>query len=479
MGLPAELGTEIRDYRLDSVLGQGGMGCVYAATHQVLGRQVAIKVLAAELASSDEYVSRFEHEARIVNGVRSPNIVDIHDFIKEGGLVAYVMEYVEGPSLGRFLKDGPLTVRQAVNVTFQLASALEAVHSVGVIHRDLKPDNVLVLGTRQTDLAGVPSVKILDFGIAKSTQETTDHKTVTGSMLGTPTYMAPEQVAAEAVSPATDVYALAEILYEMVSGQRVFHGDRMAILQQKLVGGPPQLSWPEVPGWQTLDNLVRHGLQARPEHRLSISDLVTGLNDVLGQQPDAPQPTPVMSAYPAPVASTPAPPPRMVSSVEAHTPVNMQSVIALPAPRSPLSRLALPVGAVMLLAGVAVVAATWMQRSPLNQIDAQPVAPMAAAQHEDAPAAAPEPSPNGVAAVPAPAAVQAEPKAEPEAAKVEPAAPAPKKKAVKRKRRRRASKRARRTKATPPATKPAPAAPETAPKPAAPTVVKRSTIPSW
>ncbi len=478
MGLPAELGTEIRDYRLDSVLGQGGMGCVYAATHQVLGRQVAIKVLAAELASSDEYVSRFEHEARIVNGVRSPNIVDIHDFIKEGGLVAYVMEYVEGPSLGRFLKDGPLTVRQAVNVTFQLASALEAVHSVGVIHRDLKPDNVLVLGTRQTDLAGVPSVKILDFGIAKSTQETTDHKTVTGSMLGTPTYMAPEQVAAEAVSAATDVYALAEILYEMVSGQRVFHGDRMAILQQKLVGGPPQLSWPEVPGWQTLDNLVRQGLQARPEHRLSISDLVTGLNDVLGQQPDAPQPTPVMGGYVAPIASTPAPPPRMVSSVEAHTPVNMQSVIALPAPRSPLSRLALPVGAVMLLAGVAVVAATWMQRSPLNQIDAQPVAPMAAAQQEAAPTAAPDSSLKVPAAVPAASAVQPQP-AEPEPAKLQPVAPAPKKKAVKRKRRRRASRRARRAKAAPPATKPAPAAPEAAPKPAAPTVVKRSTIPSW
>lgn len=476
MGLPAELGTEIRDYRLDSVLGQGGMGCVYAATHQVLGRRVAIKVLAAELASSEEYVSRFEHEARIVNGVRSPNIVDIHDFIKEGGLVAYVMEYVEGPSLGRFLKDGPLTVRQAVNVTFQLASALEAVHALGVIHRDLKPDNVLVLGARSTDLAGVPSVKILDFGIAKSTQETTDHKTVTGSMLGTPTYMAPEQVAAEPVSPATDVYALAEILYEMVSGQRVFHGDRMAILQQKLVGGPPQLSWPEVPGWQTLDHLVRQGLQARPEHRLSIADLVTGLNDVLGQQPDAPQPTPVMGAYAAPVARTPAPPPpRMVSSADAHTPVNMQSVIALPAPRSPLSRLALPVGAVMLLAGVAVVGATWMQRSPVNQIDAQPVAPVAAAQPAPTPTAAPDPAPGVPPGVPAPAAVPA-PKSEPEPTKVQAVAPAPKKKAVKRKRRRRSSKRARRAKAAPPAATPAPKA---EPKPAAPTVVKRSTIPSW
>lgn len=470
MALPAELGTKIRDYRLDSVLGQGGMGCVYAATHQLLGRQVAIKVLASELASSEEYVSRFESEARIVNGVRHPNIVDIHDFIKEAGRVAYVMEYVAGPSLGRFLRDGALSVRQAVNVTFQLASALEAVHAVGVVHRDLKPDNVLVLAGRETDLSAMPSVKILDFGIAKTNGEDVSHKTITGSMLGTPSYMAPEQVAAEPVSPATDVYALAELLYEMVAGHRLFTGDRMAILQQKLVGGPPELAWPEVPGWQILHALVREGLHARPEHRLSIADLVNGLNEVLSQQPDAPMRTPVPGAsaqpyvpsYVPPVSRTPPPPVTSMRGEVVHTPVNMQSVIALPAPRSPLGRLALPLGAVLLIGG-AVAAAFLIQqgRSPDNFIQAQPLPAAVSAPAEPVQA---RPAPALVEPRLAPAQVVAAPR--PAAPPVVTPAPAPVAKKVTRRRRP-----SRVAKKAPP---PQPAAPE-----APPAAVKKTELVTW
>ena len=123
--LPAKLGEVISGYRLDSVLGKGGMGCVYRATHTKLGRQVAIKILAPSLAAETEYVSRFLHEAKIVNDVRHPNIVDISDFIEIDSprLVAYVMEFIEGPSLGSVLKSRRLTVRQAVNVSLQLTDA--------------------------------------------------------------------------------------------------------------------------------------------------------------------------------------------------------------------------------------------------------------------------------------------------------------------------------------------------------------------
>ncbi len=384
MGLPAEIGSTIRDYKLDSVLGQGGMGCVFAATHTTLGRKMALKVLAPELASSQEYVSRFRSEARIVNGVRHPNIVDISDFIIEDGCVAYVMEYVDGPSLGGFLREGAMSVRQAVNVTFQLASALEAVHAVGVVHRDLKPDNVLVLHGRDTDLSGLPSVKILDFGIAKCPEQDVEHKTVTGSMLGTPSYMAPEQVAAEPVSAATDVYALAELLYEMVSGQRLFTGDRMDILRYKLTGDLPELAWPDVPGWEILDDLVRRGLHPRPEQRLTIVDLVMGLNEVLAQQPDAPTPTAggyIPGSYVPSAAHTPTNTAAHRSpSMSAHTPVNMHSVVLEP-PNAMMGRLAVPMGTVLLLAAGAVALFAVNQNStPDGMIDAKPVAAIAATE---------------------------------------------------------------------------------------------------
>lgn len=379
------------------------MGCVYAATHMTLGRRMALKVLAPELASSQEYVSRFRSEARIVNGVRHPNIVDISDFIIEDGCVAYVMEYVDGPSLGGFLREGAMSVRQAVNVTFQLASALEAVHAVGVVHRDLKPDNVLVLHGRDTDLSGLPSVKILDFGIAKCPEQDVEHKTVTGSMLGTPSYMAPEQVAAEPVSAATDVYALAELLYEMVSGQRLFTGDRMDILRYKLTGDLPELAWPDVPGWEILDDLVRRGLHPRPEQRLTIVDLVMGLNEVVARQPDAPAPTAngyVPGSYVPSAAHTPAYTGGARSpSMSAHTPVNMQSVVLAP-PKPLFGRIALPTGVVFALAAGAVALFSLnASRAPEGMIDASPVAVVVAPP--------PTPAPQPVAAVPAAAAVAA------------------------------------------------------------------------
>jgi serine/threonine protein kinase len=287
---PATLGEIIGGYRLDAVLGRGGMGWVYAATHVRLGRKSALKVLLPELVSSDEYVSRFLREARIVNDVRHPNIVDVFDFVESQAprRVAYVMEYVRGPSLGEVLQSQRLSVRQALNVTLQLLSALDAVHRIGVVHGDLKPDNVLLSGSLESDLSATPSVKVLDFGIAHSFTGALGRRASAGSMLGTPAYMAPEQIAAHPVSPATDLYAVGELLHELVTGQRLFVGARAQILSAKLRGEQPPLHVPQdTVGADDLARLLRWMLALDPADRPTSVDVVHELELLLAAQPEA------------------------------------------------------------------------------------------------------------------------------------------------------------------------------------------------
>lgn len=319
------VGDSLAGYRLDAILGQGGMGCVYRATHLRLGRQVAVKVLADALSAQDEFVSRFLSEARIVNDVRHPNIVDISDFIEQDSprRVAYVMELVSGPTLSGVLKERVLDPLQVVHVTLQLASALSAVHAVGVVHRDLKPDNILVTGDLESSLSSVPAVKVLDFGIAKSNEPSAQHKTVTGSIMGTPAYMAPEQVAAMPVSPGTDIYALGEILYEMLAGQRLFRGEQMQLLRSKIMGEIPPLSLPEgLPSRERLEALIRATLTFEPAARPSMADVVRELEAVLVEWGAAP-----VRAAPLPrsVSEIVRPPPASSPDV-ALTPANLASV---------------------------------------------------------------------------------------------------------------------------------------------------------
>ncbi len=319
--LPAQPGDILNNYRLEHVLGQGGMGCVYQATHIKLGRKVALKLLSNSLAASDEYVSRFLHEAKIVNDVRHPNIVDITNFIdiESPKRVAYVMEFISGPSLGDVLKNQRLTVPQAINIMFQLISALEAVHALQVVHRDLKPDNILLLAPLDSDFSQVPSVKILDFGIAKVSDSGGGHKTATGLMLGTPAYMAPEQIAAEPVSWATDVYALGEILYEMIAGERVFGGDQMSILKTKLIGEVFELELPEgTQGRDELTTLIQKTLSLQPESRPDLKTLASELTDILAKQKTWIEPNRIGPIEKSSLAPNDA------------TPVNMVSVANLP-----------------------------------------------------------------------------------------------------------------------------------------------------
>lgn len=280
-GLPARIGEVIGGYRLDGVLGRGGMATVYRATHTRLPRRVAIKVLATSLADVPEQVDRFLDEARVLSDFSHPNIVEVVDFIEqtEPRRVAFVMEIIYGASLGELLRRGALPIASALEICRQIAEALEAIHAVGVVHRDLKPDNILI-----TEHAGEMRVKILDFGIARLPTARSSHETLDGHPMGTPSYMAPEQIAAQQVSGATDVYALGEILYELVAGARAYEGDPMEVFRSKLCGERPP---PTTTG--DVDRLVRDCLETDPHRRPSVEAFRESVQRMASGEPASPQ----------------------------------------------------------------------------------------------------------------------------------------------------------------------------------------------
>ena len=209
-------------YRIDSVLGRGGMGSVYKATQIAVGRPVAIKVLKGELSNDLKEIARFQQEARSIASLRHPNTVRLYDFgAAQDGRLYLVMEYLEGRSLAQALRDeAPFRPDRIISVCSQLLEALAEAHASGIVHRDLKPENILL-----TSVFGRSEfVKILDFGIAKVI-DGDGSLTQTGHFVGSPRYMAPEQVQSSWVSERTDLYALGAILYEMLTGRAVFQAE--------------------------------------------------------------------------------------------------------------------------------------------------------------------------------------------------------------------------------------------------------------
>ncbi|NVB78566.1 MAG: serine/threonine protein kinase [Kofleriaceae bacterium] len=218
----ALIGTDVGGYVIECELGRGGMGVVFAATHPVIGKRAAIKVLKPSLSNNPATVERFKQEARSVNQIGHPNIVDIFAFgALPDGRSYLVMDLLEGESLRKRVKRGALSLPEAVLVLDEVASALAAAHGKGFIHRDLKPDNVfLVAHPSRTD------VKLLDFGLAKLSSGATNtaaraYRTATGAQLGTPDYMSPEQLRGSGgVDHRTDIYALGVVAFEVLTGKR-------------------------------------------------------------------------------------------------------------------------------------------------------------------------------------------------------------------------------------------------------------------
>ena len=221
--MPLALGSLIGPYEIVSLIGTGGMGEVYRARDTRLGRDVAIKVLPEAFAADPDRVRRFEQEARAIAALNHPHICQIHD-VGPGYLV---LEYVEGTPLY-----GPLGVEEVVRLAVQIVTALEAAHRHGILHRDLKPGNILV--TRNQGASYPPVAKLLDFGLAKSLVSAADAtRTVEGTIAGTAAYMSPEQTQGKSVDARSDVFSLGAVLYELISGQRAFRGDTSAEVDER------------------------------------------------------------------------------------------------------------------------------------------------------------------------------------------------------------------------------------------------------
>jgi|JI10StandDraft_1071094.scaffolds.fasta_scaffold84147_2 serine/threonine protein kinase len=270
-------------YRIIKKLAAGGMGEVYQAEHVELHKQFAVKVMLPALSSDQEFVNRFKREAISASRIGQQNIIDISDFGQtDDGRFYFVMEFLDGVTIASLLhRQGALPVQRMVNIALQTARALAAAHAQGIVHRDMKPENVMVL-----QRPGQPDfVKVLDFGVAKvSTGPGQGGQTQLGMVVGTPQYMSPEQAMGVAVDSRTDTYALGLILYEMLSGMPTFHGDTASILMVKQVTEPAPPFSPElaasVPA--ALHDLIFQMLEKDPNSRPpSLDKVVESLETLL------------------------------------------------------------------------------------------------------------------------------------------------------------------------------------------------------
>jgi len=283
-------------YRVESFIAQGGMGAVYKARHILLGDEVVIKTLRAEMRSNSEWLRRFQREGRAARSFRHPNAVTVYDLSKavEDGLVYMVMEYVEGRTLERELKQrGRFTPQQALEVLEPVADVLDAAHARGVVHRDLKLENVM-LGTRED---GRPFVKVLDLGIAKIVEtagapsDESTSLTVAGQILGTPHYMSPEQWGelprdgrAE-IDGRADIYALGVMCFELIAGRKPFAGRTIAEIRREHVAAPAPslLSFaPDVPE-EFARTVMRAMSKERGERQATAGELTSELRAALAR----------------------------------------------------------------------------------------------------------------------------------------------------------------------------------------------------
>ena len=277
-------GVKLGPYEILSPLGAGGMGEVYRARDTKLNRDVAIKVLPESLSKDADALARFEREAHAVAALNHPNILSIFDFGSENGVVYAVTELLEGESLRTRLDDGPVSPRKAVDYAVQILRGLAAAHEKGVVHRDLKPDNVFVTGDGR--------VKILDFGLAKvvspesvqTSAPTTPANTEPGTVMGTVGYMSPEQVRGKPADHRSDIFSFGVVLYEMLSGKRAFQRESAAETMSAIAREePPELAESGRKISPSLDRIVRHCLEKSPAERAqSAHDLAFELETASG-----------------------------------------------------------------------------------------------------------------------------------------------------------------------------------------------------
>jgi len=276
------IGALLDHYQIVSMLGSGGMGEVYRAHDQRLGRDVALKIVSASIARTESLKRRFEQEIRAVAGFNHPNICHLYDVGYWQARPYFTMELLEGRTLRDHIQGKPLPVHEVVNFGMQTAKALEAAHAKGIVHRDIKPANLFVTS------AG--PLKVMDFGLAKraaiigisSDLTASDVRTLTGTAMGTVAYMSPEQARAEELDARTDLFSLGVVLYEMATGQQPFRGSSTAVVFGAILNQtpvPPRQLNPDVP--DELERIIFTALEKDREVRFqSAAELRAALRRV-------------------------------------------------------------------------------------------------------------------------------------------------------------------------------------------------------
>jgi serine/threonine-protein kinase len=378
-------------YQIEKVLGEGGMGLVYKARHVTLNKPLAIKVLKAEVSKDAEIVQRFRQEAQSATSIGNHHIIDISDFgVLPDGSTYFVMEFLDGIPLTAAIEPGkPLPAKRTIHIASQLCRALGAAHDIGIVHRDMKPDNVyLIHRGGDSDF-----VKVLDFGIAK-VGGAKSKLTQVGQVFGTPHYMSPEQCAGTAVDKRTDVYALGVIMYEMASSRVPFDADNlMGILTKHLYEEPikPHELPPPVDVPPALEAIILKCLAKKAEQRYqSMQEVLADLELVAqGETPGA-----VVEGVRRASGGGPRPDPTGKTALA-------MDVGDMQLPQRSNKGLIIGVAAAVLLGVIGVVVALSGGDEPQAQAPVQPVAPPVAPTPAPEPVVEPEPD-KPAAAEPAP-----------------------------------------------------------------------------
>ncbi len=358
--MPLSAGDQLGPYKILASIGAGGMGEVYRAQDAKLGRDVALKVLPAEMAHDPERLARFHREAKALAQLDHPNIVTIHSVEECNGVHFLTMQLVEGRSLDRVIPASGLPLEQIVEIARALGDALAVAHDKGIVHRDLKPGNVMVTNEGH--------VKVLDFGLAKDVRAanggdltlTSDSQTQIGIVMGTPAYMSPEQAAGRLLDHRTDIFSLGVVLHEMATGRRPFEGTSSAELVSAILRDtPPSVTdaRPDLPS--DLARIIRRCLEKDPSHRVQTArDVSNEFRDLARQtsQKLAAATTSTSSSRAVPAADSGIPHADEVSGVKRHA-------------------IALTIAAILLVIGFAGVG-IYLKGSKAGQVDSIAVLPL-------------------------------------------------------------------------------------------------------